>query len=58
MCKQGKAFMPNWMFGVMPHQHMFDDWNQMLNYISDVNLGYSKHHYNRWRFFDFEKVYG
>ena len=57
VCEQGKSHMPNWMFGVMPHQHMFDDWNQMLNYISDVNLGYTKEHYNRWRFFDFEKVY-
>ena len=57
VCKQGKCFMPSWMFGVMPHEHMFDDWNQMLNYISDVNLGYSNKHYNRWRFFDFDKVY-
>ena len=57
VCKQGKSFMPNWMFGVIPHEHMFDDWNDMLNYISAVNLGYAKEHYNRWRFFDFEKVY-
>ena len=58
VCKQGKSYMRNWMFGVMPHQHMFDDWDQMLNYINDVNIGYAKEHYNRWRFFDFEKVYG
>ena len=30
VCKQGKCFMPSWMFGVMPHEHMFDDWNDML----------------------------
>ncbi len=57
VCKQGKSHMPNWMFGVMPHQHMFNNWDDMLDYVNDVNLGYAKEHYNRWRFFDFEKVY-
>ena len=57
VCKQGKSHVPNWMFGVMPHQHMFDGWDEMLNYINNVNLGYAQEHYNRWRFFDFNKVY-
>ena len=57
VCKQGKEHMPNWMFGVMPHEHMFSTWLDLINYISNVNMGYEKKHYNRWRFFDFEKVY-
>ena len=57
MCKQEKWHMPSWMFGVMPHQHMFSDWLGLIDYINDVNDGHSTKHYNRWRFFDFHKVY-
>lgn len=57
VCKQGKEHMPNWMFGVMPHEHMFSNWLDLINYISNVNMGHETKHYNRWRFFDFEKVY-
>jgi hypothetical protein len=57
VCKQGKENIPNWMFGVMPHQHMFSSWSDLISYLDDVNSGYDKEHYNRWRFFDFEKVY-
>lgn len=57
VCKQGKAYMPNWMFGVMPHEHMFDTWDQLITYIHDVDCGYETNDYNRWRFFDFNKVY-
>ena len=58
VCEQGKQCIPNWMFGVMPHQHMFSSWEQLLGYLSKVNSGYDTEHYNRWRFFDFQKVYG
>jgi len=57
VCEQGKDNVPNWMFGVMPHQHMFSQWADLIQYLGEVNSGYDKEHYNRWRFFDFEKVY-
>ena len=56
-CPQGKEQAPNWMFGVMPHQHIFSNWEALINYIYDVDYGYDVKHYNRWRFFDFNKVY-
>ncbi len=58
VCEQGKENVPNWMFGVMPHQHMFSDWASLIQYLHDVSSGYDREHYNRWRFFNFEKVYG
>ena len=58
MCEQGVSQMPSWMFGVMPVEHMFSSWEQLLGYLSKVNSGYDTEHYNRWRFFDFQKVYG
>ena len=56
-CKQGKDHIPSWMFGVMPHQHMFSRWDDLLQYLDDVHTGQDTKHYNRWRFFDFDKVY-
>lgn len=58
VCEQGKESIPNWMFGVMPHQHMFSTWSELIAYLNRVNSGQDTEHYNRWRFFDFEKVYG
>jgi len=58
VCKQGKGRIPNWIFGVMPHQHMFSHWPELICYLEDVHTGKEHNHYNRWRFFDFEKVYG
>jgi hypothetical protein len=58
VCRQGKKRIPNWLFGVMPHEHMFSHWPELISYLDSVNTGKDKNHYNRWRFFDFEKVYG
>ena len=57
MCKQGKKHIPNWLFGVTPHQQMFSDWLELIEYLGRVNSGEDRHHYNRWRFFNFEKVF-
>ena len=56
-CKQVKEYIHSWMFGVMPHQHMFSTWDDLLQYLDNVHTGYDTNNYNRWRFFDFEKVY-
>ena len=58
MCKQGKENLPNWMFGVVPHQMVFANWSETLEYLHHVNEDEDVEHLNRWRFFDFNKVYG
>tara|TARA_R110002020_G_scaffold314098_1_gene529389 strand:- start:1771 stop:2373 length:603 start_codon:yes stop_codon:yes gene_type:complete len=57
VCKQGKSAMPNWMFGVMPHQHMFGNWSLLLEYLHHVNEDEDVDHLKRWRFFDFDEIY-
>ncbi len=57
MCEQGVSNMPSWMFGVMPYQHMFSSWNDLMNYLRGVDSGQDIEHHNRWRFFDFTKIY-
>ena len=58
MCKQGKKNLPNWMFGVMPSQMVFSSWSEVLEYLHHINEDDDVEHLNRWRFFDFNKVYG
>ena len=58
MCEQGKENAPNWMFGVLPHSHIFSSWSELLEYTSHINEDDDVCHLNRWRFFDWEKVYG
>ena len=58
MCKQGKRGLPNWMFGVVPHQMVFSNWSETIEYLHHINEDEDVEHLNRWRFFDFNKVYG
>tara|TARA_R100001132_G_C3269417_1_gene91687 strand:+ start:1798 stop:2316 length:519 start_codon:yes stop_codon:yes gene_type:complete len=57
-CVGGKEMLPNWMFGVLPHEMVFTNWFQLMDYLYHVNNDEVVEHYNRWRFFDFDKVYG
>jgi len=57
-CKQGKADAPNWVFGVVPHQLIFSSWQELLDYLHDIdNSEKEVDHLDRWRFFDFDKVF-
>ncbi len=35
----GKQGIASWFFGFVPHQYMFGSWEDMYNYLGDVNLG-------------------
>jgi len=60
MCEQGKEHTPNWLFGVVPHEHIFSSWSELREYINHVNEDEDEEvkDFNRWRFFDWGKVYG
>jgi hypothetical protein len=56
--EQGKAEMPDWCWGAIPHQHVFSEWDDLLAYIRHV--AYSPppiDTYNRWRFIDYGLLY-
>lgn len=56
VCPQGKNMAGLWYFGVVPHQHIFGCWNDIMEYLREVDS--SKHISDRrWRFvYDFPKV--
>ena len=58
VCEQGKAEAPNWLFGIIPHEHIFSSWSELLEYLYHINEDEGVQHLNRWRFFDWERVYG
>ena len=58
VCKQGKSNLPNWLFGVVPHEMMFSNWEDLQNYLNFINTSQKVEHMNRWRFLDMDHIYG
>jgi nucleoside 2-deoxyribosyltransferase len=50
--EQGKIHAPDWLFGTIPHQMIFSTWEELKNYISDIDQKKEIQHQNRWRFFN------
>jgi nucleoside 2-deoxyribosyltransferase len=48
---QGKSETPDWLFGTIPHQMIFSEWHEVINYLEHVNISDSFDSYNRWYFF-------
>lgn len=47
VCPQGKVHIPTWFFGFIPLECMFDSWEDLYNFLQEVEDG--KHHdNNRW----------
>jgi len=58
VCKQGKKNIPNWMFGVNPHELMFSNWIELKDYLQYIDTAEIVEHFKRWRFIDMDYVYG
>ncbi len=47
--EQGSHKLPMWLFGTLPLEHIFDSWEELHNYLRDVDCGHMDH--KRWQFF-------
>jgi len=56
-CRQGKAKVPNWLFGICNHNLFFSDWNSVYKYLNYVDHGSTINKDDGWRFFDYKKIY-
>lgn len=52
MCEQGKCEVPDWIFGMIPHCHIFSSWGELFSYLDSINLGYNDNT-NRWMIFSY-----
>ena len=55
-CRQGKEKAPNWLFFMLPHQHIFGSLSELLEYLVNIDTGRDTNHYKRWFFFNQEKM--
>lgn len=56
-CQQGKRFAPNWLFFMLPHQHIFSDLESLMRYLDYVDVYPDEiEHHKRWFFFDQERL--
>ena len=51
-CQQGKASVPNWLFFMLPHQHIFGSLESLMRYLEYVDTCSEVEHHKRWFFFD------
>lgn len=50
-CEQGKALAPNWLFFMLPHEHIFSSMDHLLAYLYDVSKCKNTATLKRWFFF-------
>lgn len=56
-CQQGKENAPNWLFFMLPHEHIFSSIDDLLRYLKSVDSSESQpEHYKRWFFFNKEDM--
>lgn len=48
---QGKENTPDWLFGTIPHQNIFSDWDELKTYLSHINESENIETHRRWYFF-------
>lgn len=57
-CPQGKHMVPDWLFGVCPHELFFSTYDELTNYIRYVDGSEEEPPtHNRWYWWDQAKVY-
>jgi len=50
--EQGKKNAPDWLFGTIPHQMIFSNWNEIKEYLKKIDSGEELKTYSRWYFFN------
>lgn len=54
--KQGKDKLNDWNFGVIPHEHIFGSFDELKQYMLDIDKGKDERHFKRFFFFDYERL--
>ncbi len=50
-CEQGKKLAPNWLFFMLPHEHIFSSMDHLLAYLYEVSRCEETNKLKRWFFF-------
>ena len=52
--KQGKKHCPDWLFMMLDHNHIFNKWEDLFDYLKGIDNGEIVDSTGRWVFFDLE----
>jgi len=55
-CVQGKKAIPDWVWGMLPHQHIFSTWSELKSYLVHVHTDQIVDSMKRWVFFDYSQM--
>jgi hypothetical protein len=55
-CQQGKKQAPNWLFFMLPHEHIFGSLGEIINYLDEVNRAEDVTKLKRWFFFKYNNI--
>lgn len=55
-CAQGKEGTPDWIFGMIPHQHIFGTWKELKGYLHHIHSDNIVDDMRRWIFFDYSQL--
>lgn len=50
-CEQGKKNAPNWLFFMLPHEHIFNSMEDIIKYLKKVDKSKNPNKLERWFFF-------
>jgi nucleoside 2-deoxyribosyltransferase len=50
---QGKKHAPDWLFGTIPHQMIYSNWEDIFAYLKHINSDENIENKNRWYFLNF-----
>lgn len=57
--KNGKKNLPAWVFGHAKHELFFDTWDEIKDYLNHIDKDKIVDTLNnRWKFLDYNKIYG
>lgn len=51
-CQQGKKNAPNWLFFMLPHEHIFNSMNELIKYLQYINQHNDTNSLKRWFFLE------
>lgn len=52
--EQGKNHAPDWLLGTIPHQMIFSTWDEVSDYLHDVDSAPEVDLMKRWMFFNYD----
>lgn len=51
--EQGRDEAPDWLWGTIPHEHIFGEWDVLKSYVKHIDEDEGVDHMKRWMFFDY-----